>query len=148
MARMTSSAGRNSSPTVRSGDATLRIQLVLHPVECHAGQPAILQHKSLRRAVDNDLDALFLCVLELPGRGLEESARLAGHHLDAPGAQSEARAAAIHGRVADTDDEDTLADPVDVLERNRLQPRDPDMDVRRALGPPGKLQLLALGGTR
>ena len=46
MARITSSAGRNSSPTTRSAAMRpLRIDLVLHLVEPHAREPAVLDHE-------------------------------------------------------------------------------------------------------
>jgi hypothetical protein len=78
--------------------------------------------------VDDDLDVLLLGVLEFPLGGLEEAARLARHHLDALRAEPERRAAAIHRRVADADDQHPLPDPVDVLERHRLEPGDADVD--------------------
>ena len=55
------------------------------------------------------------------------------------------RAAAVHGRVADTDDQHLLADGLDVLEGHRLEPGDADVDVGGAFGAAGQLEFLALG---
>ena len=103
----------------------------------------MLEHEALRRVVDEDLDPFLFGVLQLPGRRLEVAARAAGHDLDVPAAQSPRRAAAVHGGVADADDQDPLADLVDVLERDRLEPVDPDVDVGARLGAAGELQILA-----
>src|SRR5215831_9698104 len=129
-------------------DAALRIELVLHLVELHADEATVLDDERPGRAIDDDLDALLLGVLELPLGGLEEAARLARHDLDALGAEPEARAAAVHGGVAHPDDEHALADPVDVPEGHRLEPGDTDVDVGGAFLTAGKLELLALRGAR
>jgi hypothetical protein len=59
------------------------------------------------------------------------------------------RAAAVHRRVADADDEDLAADRLDVAEGDGLQPVDPDVDVRVAdlVPAPGEVELLASGGS-
>ena len=106
---------------------------------------AVLDHEGLGRAVDDDLDAFLLGVLQLPRGGLEEAARLARHDLHALRAEPQAGAAAVHGGVADADDQHALADLVDVPEGHRLEPGDADVDVRRGFLPAGQLQLLALG---
>jgi hypothetical protein len=62
--------------------------------------------------IDQDLDAFFLGVLQLPRRSFEESARAARHHLDVFSAQPAAGPAAIHGRVADADDQHLFADGI------------------------------------
>ena len=41
------------------------------PLELHADELAVLEHEALRRVILDDLDALFLRVLELPRRRLE-----------------------------------------------------------------------------
>ena len=66
--------------------------------------------EALRGVVDDDLDALLLGVVELPGRRLEERARAARHDLDVRAAEAARGAAAVHRGVADADDEDALAD--------------------------------------
>src|SRR5580704_13011594 len=128
-------------------NAALRVELVLHLVEEHAGELAVLDDEGLGRAVDDDLDALLLRILELPDRGLEEAARLARHHLHVLGAQAQARAAAVHRRVADPDDEHAPADLLGVAEGDRYEPGDADVDVGGALLATGEAQLLALRGT-
>ncbi len=128
------------------GDSPARVELVLHAVESHPDETAVFDDEGLGRAVDHDLDAFLLGILELPFGGLEEAARLARHHLYLPGAEPQAGAAAVHRGVADTDDEDALADPVDVAEGHRLQPIDADMDVGAAASArPVSLEVLAFG---
>ena len=107
----------------------LRVEVVFDHVEGHALQLAVLEHEVFRRAVDDDLDVFFFGVFELPGRSLEELARLARHDLHVLGAEAQRRAAAVHGRVAHADDEHLLADGLDVLERHRLEPGDADVHV-------------------
>ena len=94
--------------------------------------------------VDEDLDLLFLGVLELPGRRLEELARPARHDLDVLAAEAPRRAAAVHGRVADADDQHALADLVDVAERDAdsSQSMPMWMSVARLLAA-GQVELLA-----
>src|SRR5205823_1705648 len=104
--------------------------------------------KRLRRTVDDNLDALLLRVLELPFRGLEEAARLARHHLHTVRPEPQTRAATVHPRVAHADDEDALADLVDVAEGYRFEPGNADMDIGCARLAAGKLELLAAGSAR
>jgi hypothetical protein len=113
------------------GDPPPGIQLVFHDVEQHALELATFADEGLGRTVDDDLDVLFLGVLEFPGRSLEELARLAGDDPDALRAKPHRCAAAIHGRIADTDDQHLLADGLDVLESHRLEPGDADMHMCR-----------------
>src|SRR5206468_3563435 len=84
----------------------------------------------------------FFGVFELPRRGFEVSTRLARHHFDVFSAEPARRAAAVHRRVSDADDEHALADLVGVPEGNRFEPVDPDMNAR-AVVPTGDLQVLA-----
>ena len=125
MARITVSHGMISRPIVSclslpstSVDAEL--------LELHPGQLAVLDDEAHRLQVLEDLDLLFLGVLELPGRRLEVLARLAGDDLHVGGAEALGRAAAVHRRVADADDQHALADRVDVAEVDRLEPLDAD----------------------
>ena len=60
-------------------------------------------------------------------------------------AETQRGAAAVHGGVANADDQHLLADLVEVLERHRLEPVDADVDVGAAFGAAGELELLALG---
>ena len=103
---------------------------------------AVLDHEALRRVIDDDLDAFFLGVVQLPGRRFEVPARAARHHLDVLAAQTARRPAAIHRRVADADDQHLLADRIDVSEGDRLQPIDPDVDAIRVVAA-GDVEILA-----
>src|SRR5690606_7973502 len=124
-------------------DAPSLVEVVLELVEAHSDELAVLDDERFRRVVDDDLDAFLLRVLELPFRGLEELARLARHDFHVLRAEPERAAAAVHGRVADADDQHALADRVDVAERDRLEPLDADMNAVR-VAPPGKVEILAL----
>src|SRR2546421_8605692 len=126
------------------GDAPVRVELVLHLVEPHSRQFAVLEHERARGAVSDDPDALLFGILELPVRSLEEAARLARHDFHALGPEPQAGAAAVHGRVAHADDEHAPADSVDVTEGHRFQPGDADVDVGRRRFAPRDVQLLAL----
>ena len=130
IARITSSAGRNTSSITRE---FLRLGVPFQPLELHAFQHAVFDHEALRRVVDDDLDAFFFGIIQFPRRRLEVSARAARHHLDIFPAQPARRPAAIHGRVADADDQNPFADLVDVPERDRFQPVDADVDAIRIL---------------
>src|SRR5690606_26920778 len=130
------------------GDAPARVEVVFHDIEPHADQLILLDDERLGRAVHDDFDVLLLGVLQLPIRGFEKGARLARHDLHVGGAETQGGAAAIHGRVADPDDQYALADAAHMLERHRLEPVDADVDVLcggRRSAPPGQLQVLAFG---
>ena len=114
-------------------------------VELHPGQLAVLDDEAHRLQVLEDLDLLFLGVLELPRRRLEVLARLARDDLDVGGAEALRRAAAVHRRVADADDQHALADRVDVAEVDRLEPLDADEDLIACRGGPGISSSLPLG---
>ena len=113
-------------------------------LELHPGQLAVLDDEADRLQVLEDVDAFFLGVLELPRRRLEVLARLARDDLDVGRAEPLGRAAAVHGGVADADDQHALADRVDVAEVNRLEPLDADEDLVGVVAA-GNLELLALG---
>src|SRR5205807_6484062 len=55
------------------------------------------------------------------------------------------RAAAVHSRVADPDDEDALPDRVDVIEGDGFQPVDADVNAV-SIVPAGDLEVLAARG--
>src|SRR6185295_7662003 len=105
------------------------IDVVLHLLERHADELAVLDHERLGRMIDDDLDVLFLGILQLPLRRLEEAARLARHDFHALRAEPERRATAVHRRVADADDKHALADRFDVAEGHRFEPGDTDVDA-------------------
>ena len=126
------------------GDAATRIHLVLHDIEQHALELSALDHEGFGRAVDDDLDALGFGVFEFPLGRLEELPRLACHHLHALGAQAQRTAAAIHRGVADADDQHGLAHRFHMLERDRFEPGDADVDVGGAFLAAGQGQFFAL----
>ncbi len=122
----------------------LRAVVPLEDVELHPDELAVLDDEALGRVVHDDLDALFFGVVELPRRGLEVLARSSRHDLDVGAPESPRRTTAVHGGVADADDQDTRADRVDVTEGDRLEPVDADEDVRVDLVvATGDVQLLA-----
>ena len=142
MARMTSSHGNDD----RVDDFALLLAVLLEPaqsLELHADELSVLEHEALRRVVLDDLDALFLGVLQFPRRRLEVLARPARDDLHVGAAEPARRAAAVHGRVADADDQHALADLLDVAEVRRREPLDADVDVRRRLRAAGDVEILA-----
>src|SRR5580698_886334 len=130
-----------------AGNPALRIEVIFHLVEQHPGQLSAGGDKRLRRVIDEDLDAFLLGVLELPGGGFEEPARLARHHLHVARSEPQARATAVHCGVTHADDENALADLLDVTECDRLEPCDTDVHVRGGLRATREAQLLALRRT-
>ena len=79
MARITSSAGKKKMSIVFE---FFGLSVPLQALEIHAGQLPVLDHETLRRVIDQDLDAFFFGILQLPGRSFEESARPPRHHFD------------------------------------------------------------------
>src|SRR5688500_18026611 len=88
------------------------------------------------------MDALFLRVVELPRRCFEVGTRAARHDFHVLAAESARGAAAVHGRVADADDQDTLTNLFDVSEMRRREPLDPDVDVA-GVAATGDVEILA-----
>ena len=76
------------------------------------------------------------------GDALKYFRRSARDDLHVGTAEAARRAAAVHRRVADADDQHALADLLDVAEVRRREPLDADMYVRRGLGAPGEIQIL------
>ena len=105
------------------------LHVPLEALEVHADKLAVLEDETFWRVIDDDLDAFFLGVFELPRGGFEEIARAARHHLDVFAAEAARGAAAIHGRVADADDQNAFADGIDMAEGDGLEPVDADMDA-------------------
>src|SRR5690606_22839396 len=124
-------------------DAAALIDVVLELVETHPHELAVLDDESLRRVIDDDLDALLLRVLELPVGSLEELPRLARHDLHVLRAEPQRAATAVHRRVADADDQHALADAVDVPEGDGLEPLDADVDAVGVVAA-GDVEVLAL----
>ena len=119
----------------------------LEALELHADELAFFIDEPLGRVVLDDVDQLFLGILELPRAGLEVLAAAARDDLHILGAESLGSAAAIHGRVADADDENLLLYFFDVPEVHAAEPLDADVNhiVRVAFVATGNVELLALG---
>jgi predicted nucleic acid-binding Zn-ribbon protein len=98
--------------------------------------------EALRRVVDDDLDAFFFGVFQFPGRSFEEARGTARHHFDIFAAEAARRAAAIHGGVADADDQHLFADRIEMAERDRAEPVDADVDAVRIVTA-GQFEVLA-----
>ena len=83
----------------------------------------------------------MLRILLLPRRGLHLVEAAAHDDLHVARAEAARRAAAVHRGVAAAEHDDARADPLDVTERDRSEPIDADMDVRRRLAAPGQVQI-------
>src|ERR1051325_2575986 len=118
----------------------------LEPLELHRDELAVGGDEGLGRVVLDDVDAFFFSVLELPGRRLEVLPHAARHDFHILAAQSPRGAAAVHGGVADTDDQDALADLLDVAEVRRGEPLYSYMYVSGRLLPAWDVEILAGGG--
>ena len=102
--------------------------------------------KRLGGVVDDDVDAFFFGVVELPGRGFEVAAGAAGHHFNVLTAEAARGTAAVHGGVADADDEDLFADGIEVAEGDGAEPVDADVDSV-GIVTAGKFEVFAAGRT-
>ncbi len=123
----------------------LLLSVLLGPAQnfhLHPDELAVLEDEALGRMVLDDVHALFLGVLELPRRRLEVFASAPRDDFDVGAAEPPRRPAAVHRRVADSDDEHALADLLDMAEVGRREPLDTYMNVRRGLGSPGKVEIL------
>src|SRR5215469_15662872 len=127
MARITSSAGRNFSPTMRSA--------LIAP--CASSSYSMTSKVMPVRRPFSTTNAL--------GEWLTTISTDSSSASSSSGTEPQAGAAAVHGGVADADDEHAPADLVDVAEGHGFQPRDADVDVGGAGLAPGKPELLALG---
>src|SRR5687767_6099701 len=88
--------------------AALRPSALLVPfdaVELHADELAGVEHEPFRRVILDDLDLLLFRVFQLPRRRLEVLPSAPRHHFHVRAAEPLRRAAAVHGRVADADDQ-------------------------------------------
>ena len=111
------------------GAGLLAVRLApLESLELHADELAVLDHEPLRRVILDDVDAFFLRVLELPWRRLEVRARATRDDLRVDAAEPPRRAAAVHGGVADADDQHARAILLDVTEVHGAEPLDADVD--------------------
>src|SRR5580704_14019123 len=107
----------------------LRLFVPFEAVEFHTDQFAVLNHEALRCVIDDNLDALFFGVFQFPGGSFEEGTRTARHNLNLFAAKPERSAAAIHGGIADADDQNAFADLIDVFESYGTEPVDADVDM-------------------
>ena len=114
-------------------------------LELHADELSFLDHEPLGRVILDDVDCLFLRVLELPRRRLEIRTRATRDDCRLDAAKPPRGAAAIHGRVADADDEHARRDLVDVPEVNGAEPLDADVDMTLCAVVPaaGDIELLS-----
>ena len=97
--------------------------------------------------VVEDRDALVQRIGHFPVGRLHDLARRAHRNGHSFRSKTQRRAAAVHRRVATTNDDDAAADLFHVLEGDRGQPVDADMNVLGRLLAAGDLEILALGGT-
>ena len=79
--------------------------------------------------IDHDLNLFFLGIVKFPFGRLEITARFPCHDLDLFAAQSERGTTAIHRRVSDPNDQHLLTNCLCVLEGDRFQPVDTDMNA-------------------
>src|SRR5665213_426474 len=122
----------------------LRIGIPFEAVELHAGELAVLYNESLRRVIDNNVDAFLFGIVKLPGRGFEVAARTPRHDLHVLAAETARGAAAIHGGVADADDENLFADGIEMAESDGAEPVDTYMDAVRVV-PARQVEIFAAG---
>jgi hypothetical protein len=116
----------------RVDDFTLLLPAFLVPakaLEFHAGQLAVFDDEPLWRVILDDVDLLLFGILQVPRRRLEVLARPAGHDRHVLAAHPLGCTAAVHGRVADADDQHLLADLLDVAEVDVGEPLDTYMDA-------------------
>src|SRR5258708_35970296 len=114
----------------RSGRGGILGALVpLELFKLHPNEFSVFEDEALGRMVDDDLDAFLFGILQFPWGSLEESTRAAGHNLNGLATQTAGRAAAIHSRVADADDQNFFANRIGMAKGNRLQPIDADMNA-------------------
>ena len=123
------------------------LDIVFQFLEHHAGQPAAFRNEVLGRVIDDDFDVFPLGILEFPLGRLEELARFARHDFHVFRAEPQRAAAAVHGGIADADDQYPLADFIDVAECNGLQPSDADMNAIGVVTT-GQFEFFALGRAR
>src|SRR5688500_10703136 len=112
------------------GADLLAVLLAPHELlELHADELSILDHKPPGRVILDDVDRLFLRVLELPRRRLEIGTRATRAYSRRDAAMPPRGAAAIHGGVAHADDEHAWSVPVDVPAAHGAEPLEADVDV-------------------
>src|SRR5262245_468755 len=122
------------------------VVLGLDLLERHPGQLAVGVQERSRDEVVEDGNALVLGVFLLPGRRFHLFVTGAHDDLHVVTAEAARGAAAVHRGVAAAEDDDSLADLVDVAEGHRRQPVDADMDVGRGFLAAGNLEVAPARG--
>src|SRR5882724_4158531 len=140
-------AGKEDIAEAARGFDVAVVDVVLEFLEHHALEEAALGDEGFGRVIDDDFDVFVLGIFEFPLGGLEELARLARHDFYVLGAETQRAAAAVHRGIADADDQDSLADAVDMPEGNRFEPGDADVHAIRVVTA-GQIEFLALGRAR
>src|SRR5205823_9285038 len=113
----------------------------LHLLEEHAGQLPVLVDERLGHVEIEDRDALVHRVFLFPGRGLHLFEAGAHDYFHVLAAEAPRTAAAVHCGVAAAEHDHSLADAIDVAERNARQPVDPDVDIFRRFLAPRKVEI-------
>src|SRR5687767_47935 len=91
--------------------------------------------------VVDDRDVFVHRVFFFPWRCFHLREWRANNHLYILSTETTSRAAAIHRGISTAENDDCLADRACMFERDRAEPVDADMNVRRALFATGDLQL-------
>src|SRR5262245_45993596 len=128
-------AGRNEVA------APLGVVVGLHLLENNASEAAIIVPELFRHEEIQNGDVLVHGVLLFPRGRLHFLEPRADDHLDVFAAKAARRAAAVHRGVAAAEHDYAFANPVDVPERDRGEPVDADMDVRRGLFAAGDVEI-------
>src|SRR5690349_1630569 len=101
--------------------------------EGHTGQLAVFVRERLRNEIVVDRDAFVHRVFFFPRRRFHLLETRTYDDVDLLAAQATRTATAIHCRVTAAHHDDALADRLHMAERDRRQPIDADMNVRRGL---------------
>src|SRR5690606_20624921 len=118
-----------------------------HDLEPHACEPAILDDELFGIMIVEDRNALALSVLDLPLQRLHILARRADRYRHLPGTEAKSRAAAVHGGVTATDHHDAATDTLYVLEGDRGQELDADVNIGGAFLTARDVEILPLRGS-
>src|SRR5690606_38174706 len=117
-----------------------------HDLEPYACEPAILDDELFGIMIVEDWNALALCVLDLPFRRLHILARRADGYRHLLGTEAQSRPAAVHGGVAATDHQDAATYTLYVLEGDRGQELDADVNIGGAFLAARDVEILPLRG--
>ena len=115
----------------------------LHLLEGDAGELAVVVDEGDRHHEIEDRNVLVEGVFLLPGAGLHLLEAGTHDHLDVFAAEAARGAAAVHRGVAAAEHDDALADLADMLERDRGQPFDADVNIGGGFLAAGNFELAA-----